>query len=217
MGVTNFSISVLEKIVDNYHPNSVVELGSQNLYTTTEKNPPFASTWYLKNGFTKYVCIDLAGDNNALKLDLSQPIGINTQFDLVTDFGSGEHCVQMEGYESVAFHDGYINSIYPTKVKNIEEGFYNFWLNKFNLCKTLGIIVSENPKTKSWPDHGYSYLTENFYYQLQQIASIRIIELGEHPASGNDVDGWNIFCVCEKTGTTFPSFEEFSKLDIHKY
>jgi len=149
MGVTNFSVSLLEKVVRRYNPKTVIELGSQNLYTTNEDPPPFADRWYKANGFEEYACIDLAGDNGAMMLDLGYPVYFGRQYDLVTDFGSGEHIVQMHLYETVAFHEKRIHSIYPTKIKSIEVGYYNGWLNKFNLCKKDGCIISENPKNRT--------------------------------------------------------------------
>jgi hypothetical protein len=237
MGITNFSISLLEKVIKepkhkslaDYKPTSVVELGSQNMYTGNEYQLCFADIWYKKNGFTEYRCIDLAGDNNAWRLDLSKPlpkmvtlhgdsnaVTNRMEYDLVTDWGCGEHIVQAEEYKPVSFHGGHINSMYPLGVKNIEEGYYNCWLNKFNLCKNGGVIISENPKSGSWPSHGYSYLTMFFYIGLCEIADLEIIELGENAASGNNVDGWNIHCILLKTGNTFPSFEQFSELQIYK-
>lgn len=229
MGITNFSISLLEKVVKDFRPRSVIELGSQNLYTTSDPNPPFADVWYKENGFTGYTCIDLAGDNRAVVIDLSHPFPtpeysiknaderpIIRTYDLVTDWGSSEHVVQMEGYHSVAFHDGHINSIYPTEVKNIEEGYYNCWLNKFNLCKVGGIILSENPKHNHWPGHGFHYIEQEFYEKLERMIDVEIVELGEHPASGNAETGMNVYAILRKTGNNFTALENFWSLPIYK-
>jgi hypothetical protein len=211
MGITNFSVSLLEKAVEQYRPKTVIELGSQNLYTTIEVNPPFADTWYRSNGFEEYACIDLAGDNGAITWDLSRPLPRFMEYDLVTDFGTSEHCVQMEVFESVAFHGGHINSIYPVEIKDIEEGYYNCWLNKFNLCKTGGYIISENPKTGHWPEHGYTYVDFNTYWQLSRVSGLYIVEIGEHPASGNTTDGYNIWCIMKKVENHFPDFATFKE------
>lgn len=220
MGITNFSISLLEKVIkeprhvslQHYHPKSVIELGSQNLYTTNEANPPFADVWYKANGFTEYACIDLAGDNGAIKWDLSRPLPEFMDYDLVTDFGSSEHIVQMRGgWRKESFHDGHIHSIYPKEIESIERGYYNCWLNKFNLCKMGGVIISENPKQKNWPEHGYTYVDFNTYWGLSRISGLYIVEIGEHPASGNAETGMNIWCIMKKVENLFPSFEQFSE------
>lgn len=213
MGYTSFTKQLVQKVLDNNKIESVVDFGSQNDYEFSSDKPPFISSWYEAKGI-RYVCIDLAGDNNALRLDLSNPlfpIGLPAAdpFDLVVDAGTGEHLVQMEQYESVAFHDGHIHSIYPTKIKSIEEGYYNGWLNKFNLCKLGGHIISENPKRNNWPDHGYTYVDFNTYWQLSRVSGLYIVEIGEHPASGNEVDGYNIWCIMKKVEDHFPTSEKF--------
>lgn len=215
MGITAFSISLLEKHID-INTKSVIEAGSQNLYLDMgDPLPPFANTWYEERGI-EYTCIDLGGDNNAIQKDLAYPVHLGKQFDLVTDFGSAEHVVQMEEFESVAFHEGHINSIYPKGIKSIEQGFYNCWLNKHNFCKTGGLIISENPKMGHWPDHGYSYITTRFYAVLTIMTDYEIVELGEHCAMGNCESGINIYCALRKQSDKFPSFEEFSALPIFK-
>lgn len=214
MGITAFDIKILEKYIKEYKPVNVIEFGSQNLYITSENTPPFSSAWYNEQGLY-YKCIDLGGDNNADKKDLSKPISIGRQYDLVTDFGFSEHVVKMEDFTSVTY-GGNITSIYPKGEIKIEEGYYNCWLNKHNLCKIGGLIISENPKTGNWPLHGYTYITQEFYKELAKIADYEILELGDHPAMGNDIDGWNIYCVLKKTGDKFPSFEKFTKLSIYE-
>jgi hypothetical protein len=213
MGYTTHTKQLVQKVLGNNKVESVVDLGSCNDYDIGGLKPPFISDWYESEGIY-YVSIDLAGDNDALPLDLSQPLdfemfSLQFPFDLVVDAGTGEHLVQMEEYETVPFHEGHIHSIYPTKIKSIEQGYYNGWLNKFNLCKAEGHIISINPKTGSWPHHCYTWVDINTYLQLSKISGLNIIEIGEHAASGNSVDGWEIFCVMKKLGNYFPSLEEF--------
>lgn len=228
MGITAYDVDLIERTLKQKPLiKSVMELGSQNLYVNGEKNPPFASEWYKGKGL-KYSCIDLGGDNLAYKLDLSSPLPndflnfkhedfISSRVaDLVTDFGTSEHVVQMDNYTSVAFHEGYINSIYPDGVKDIELGFYNCWLNKHNLLSIGGAMINVNPKTGHWPGHGYSYYTQEFYKELCKITGYKILLLEEHAAMGNVTDGVNVVCILEKTSDEFPSFKEFKKLDFRK-
>lgn len=216
MGITDFSISLLNKIIERFDPFDVLEFGSQNVYSSAYPGMPFASVFYHGKGLAYYDCIDLAGDNEAIRADLSEDLSalITRRFSLVTDFGTSEHCVQMEGYDTAPFHDGHIHSIYPVDVKNAELGYYNCWLNKFNFCKVGGIIVSENPKQGHWPSHGYHYITQEFYEKLSDMADLEIVELGEYPAAGNWETGMNVYSVLRKTGGKFPSFDQFSTLPI---
>lgn len=73
----------------------VCELGDQ-FVTQGEGAPYLAYKWYERRGCSRYVSIDANGANDALAVDLNLPIasrgsGLANRFDLVTDFGTGEH------------------------------------------------------------------------------------------------------------------------------
>lgn len=216
MGVTRFDIELIEKAL-LYKPDikTVMQIGSQNLYLEQYDKPPFMSEVYRLRGI-ECDSIDLAGDDGAFKIDMSYPFPITKEYDFVTDHGSGEHIVQMEGFEITAFHEGHINSIYPTKVKDIEKGYYFGWSNKHNLLKTGGLMLNVNPKTGHWPSHCYSYLTQDFYKELADITEYEILELGENCAMGNCESGVNVYCIMRKNSERFPAFKDFSNLDIYK-
>lgn len=219
MGITAFDTNLINKAL-TVKPDikSVMELGSQNLYLSGESTPPFANKLYKIYGIDDYHCIDLGGDNNALQLDLAFPIDHEETYDLVTDFGTSEHVVQMDGYSYTRFHGNYITSIYPDKVRPGQEinGLYWCWLNKHDLLKIGGIMINVNPKFGNWPGHGYHYYSREFYHQLVTVAGYKIHMLGEHAAMGNTEDGWNVYSVLEKTSDAFPNLKEFKKLKIYK-
>lgn len=215
MGITSSDVLLLEKALQIKPIKYVIELGSQNLYLdglNTEK-PPFASEWYEARELS-YFCIDMAGDNNALQINLANRLEDgHILFDLVTDFGTSEHVVDVAEFQSVAFHDGHINSMYPQgepKDHEIMDGFYAAWYNKHKLAKPGGLIVSVNPKTGNWPGHGYTYLDRNFYVKLAELMGYKIHHLEENPAMGNTANGWNVECILEKNqDAPFVSFEDF--------
>lgn len=207
MGITSFSIELIERNKGN--AKTIIELGAQNLYNQPILPAPYAHEWYLKNGFEEYDCIDLSKENNCIELDLSKPINYATypfmrmdredemieEYDLVTDFGTQEHI----GNNGI--HD--------------PEAFYNCWKIKHDLFKKDGVMINENPKTGSWPGHGFQYMTLDFYLRLAELCGYKILELGEHPAMGNVTDGWNIYCVLKKqNNNSFISLEEFKTLDF---
>lgn len=217
MGITAFEIKLLDKVIEQYHPKTVCELGSQNIYVDSNPQPPFASSWYiLEKGLERYVSIDLAGDNYSEKEDLSKSICWKDKFDLVTDFGTSEHVVQMEDYVSVPYHEGYINSIYPKGVKGIEQGYYNCWLNKHTLLAIGGIMVNVNPKTKMWEGHGYTYLGVDFYKELEAFSGYELLETGLNGAMGNWETGVNVYGILRKEYEYFPDFGTFKKLPIFR-
>lgn len=216
MGITLFSKSLIGiAVAANPDIKSVIELGSQNDYTSNAVKPPFANGVYKEFGINDYTCIDLAGDNYAIKYDLGKPITTHTRkYDLVTDFGTSEHVVLAADHVTTPFHDDYIHSVYPTVVEDALLGYYSCWLNKHNLCKIGGIIISENPLTGNWPNHGYAYLGKKFYHEFKQVAGYENIMEGLEPAMGNSIDGWNIWAVLRKVSDEFPTFEQFKELPI---
>lgn len=213
MGYTQFEIKLIEKYLPEI--KSVLDIGSQNDYTTSQENPPFISEWYKSKGI-EYTSIDLAGDNGSLKLNLAYPIDLGKKFDAVVDCGTGEHIVQAEDYPITQFHDGYINSVYAKNPICIDEGFYDFWLNKNNLLKEDGLSISVNPLTGMWPQHGYTYLGEDFYKELANVSGYELLETGLNGATGNWTTGTNVYGVLRKTNNVFPDFETFKQLPIFK-
>lgn len=217
MGVTSFEIERLEKIISENDIKSVIELGAQNNYATPEtKNPPFMSEWFERREI-QYDSIDLAGDNKSKKLNWSYQISYNKiMADLVTDFGSSEHSCQSDEYISIAFHDGYINSIYPKgqpSEEQIQLGYYYCWRNKHNLCKAGGIIFSVNPMCGYWENHGYSYIGPDFYKILCDSSGYELLEDGVVCATGNCETGKNVYGIMKKKKyDTFPTFYEFNFL-----
>lgn len=201
MGVTSKSIELIEKVLSLIEVKEVMELGSQNLFDKHYENikhdgqhstQPFASDFYEEKGI-KYNCIDLNGENSAYKFDLSKPIPFKEKFNLVTDFGTGEHC----------------------------QNIYNVFKNIHNLLNERGIAIRENPKTGSWQEggcngrHGYNYMTMDIYKNLCELCGYKIITLEEHPAMGNNIDGWNVICIYQKTNDfEFISEKTFNQLNI---
>jgi hypothetical protein len=218
MGITKTDADLIDLAI-RYRPDikTVCELGSQNLYRpgdNTEK-PPFANILYNELGISGYDCIDMAGDNGAIQKDLSHPINLDWRADLVTDFGTSEHVVQADSIRTVAFHEGHINSIYPNKKptdEQIRRGYYECWRNKHNLLNLGGVMISVNPKTGNWPEHGYTYVTKEFYLQLAMMVGYDLVWLAELPAMGNQ-NAVNIECVLFKKSDAFCSFDEFQNCE----
>lgn len=194
MGITSFSIELLDKIIIRFSPKTVIELGAQNLYNQPKLPAPYANEYYESKGL-KYKCIDLSKENNCIEIDLSKPmINKNLQkVDLITDFGTSEHISN--------------NGIFDA------EAFYNCWKIKHDILNVDGVMINENPKTGNWPGHGFNYVNIDFYSELIMLMNYELIELGEHPAMGNITDGWNIYCIFQKKhDADFISLEKFKTL-----
>lgn len=198
MGITTFTVGKLEKCILEHKPKNVGEYGSQNLYLDGQPLPaPYANIFYEKYGI-EYTCFDLSEENNCLVYDLTYllPEEFTEKFDLVTDIGCSEH--------------------YGRNGEHHIEGFYNSWLNKHRILKVGGKMYNENPKTGNWAGHGFQYYTQEFYHQLTEISGYEIIEIGEHAACNNYIDGLNIWCILKKMSNKFPTLEEFKKLDLKR-
>jgi len=194
MGITGHSLTLIDKAIihrsqaDGQTVDTVIELGAQNMYDKTydTERGPYASTYYRARGM-KYTCIDLNGENAALKLDLEKPISHDYQYDLVTNFGTSEH------------------------IKNQHSVFSTI----HKLTKVGGMIICENPKTGNWPHHGLNYYTQEFYKSLCKALNYELIEVGEDPAMHNRRDGWNIYAIMKKTeAKSFPTDKVFNKFGI---
>lgn len=205
MGITSFGISLIEDCLKIKDIKNVIELGAQNLYNQDKFPPPFAHEYYNVVGI-EYTCIDLNKQNNCLEIDLSKPFEITKQYDLVTDFGTSEHVGNTD------FCDP--NYVGNNLGKHDLKSFYQCLKNKHDLCKINGIILSNNPKTGHWPDHGFQYYSEEFYIELAKLNNYTIHKLGEYPAMNNTLNGWEIHCILIKNNENFISYEEFQTLPI---
>jgi hypothetical protein len=185
MGVTSFTLSKIELLIKEANVKSVLDFGAQNNYVQPKLPAPYMSEWYKERGI-RYKSVDLSGENGCIVQDLTKSFDLGERFDLCCDAGTLEH------------------------VLDLYQGFKNL----FNHCKVGGFIYRENPKTGNWPGHGVTYMTEQFYEQFEAISDIVIADLGIIPAMSNVIDGWNVYCLMEKTGENFPTLAEFKTLPI---
>lgn len=189
MGYTEFTKSKVQPLMRK--GMSVVELGSQQDHTMPRK--PYMNKWF-DIWEASYACIDLNGENDAMKLNLGELQLLDRSYNLVTNIGTFEH---------VAGPDG----------KFSWDASYRCWLNMFAAAYLGGVIYSESPQTGSWPGHGVAYLTTEFIYQICENADLEILDIGLHPACHNTKNGWNVWCTLSKTGPKFVSqavFETFN-------
>jgi hypothetical protein len=99
MGYTSFTKELVGKVIEQYNPKSIVDLGAQNDFSGPVLPAPYISEWYRSMGI-KYSCIDLNGENNANKIDLAYPFFLAGEKDgeatfvkpdIVGDIGTSEH------------------------------------------------------------------------------------------------------------------------------
>lgn len=146
---------VAPKLLADKKP-TVVELGNQTLKNTKARGevyaqlgvrspPPLTSTkdWYLSIGFDSYLAIDVNTERDAVAMDLNTDLGkeynFHTQFDLVTDNGTGEHVFNQ----------------------------YTLFKNAHDLCKVGGYMIHVLPFYR-WVDHGFYNYNPNLFPCLAQ-------------------------------------------------
>lgn len=176
--------------IDRYiKPNSnILIVGCQNIYSA-ENYGEIAQDYFRELGHT-VKSIDIYACNGAEVADLREDLKFGAIYDLVLQHGTVEHV------------DGAL--YWP--FKNIHEA-----------CKVGGIMIHENPETKSWPNHGQHYFDLDFYLEFCKLCNYELLENTREAAMSNTVDGWNISAVIRKIGNSkFPTEDEFNKLKINK-
>lgn len=133
MGITDNVYKYCQTYFDN--ADNILELGSQ-IYIKNRVN-----SGYFKNIFSHYniTSLDITGENNSLRLDLSKPLIHDKKYDLITNFGTTEHVSNQ----------------------------YECWKNIYNLLDENGIIISEIPEINSWSGHCKYYVDFKFFKMLE--------------------------------------------------
>lgn len=215
MGINDSGLRLLEWVFQRYPVKSVLDLGAQVFYQSygTAIYGSYADTYYRLKGVERYRCIDLNGENGALRLDLSVPQQLEPS-DLVTDFGTSEHVGAYTREDEVfavdALNDTWVQS---EGHRAGIEALYNCWTTKYTSSSLL--IVSANPATGHWKDHGHFYYTKTFYDVLCELTGMKVCILDELYAMGNTTSGKEICCVLDVRGSHWISLAEFTKAFEH--
>jgi SAM-dependent methyltransferase len=87
--------------------------------------------------YTKHVAVDLHGTKSALKHNLNEPLADIGQFDIMFDFGTGEHVFDVR----------------------------QFFANAHNVTKPGGLMIHGLPWT-GWIDHGFYNFQPTVYFDI---------------------------------------------------
>jgi hypothetical protein len=128
--------------------------------------------------------IDIHGKNRALPIDLSKESKERFEADLLTDFGTVEHV----------------------------SGLYNALLNCHNWTKPGGIMIHANPKTGTFPGHGVSFFTMEFWEKLAKAMDYQILELFEKGPYSDDNPDKEVIVVLVRSDREFITKEDFDVL-----
>jgi len=171
----------------------ICELGNQRMKWHPDL---IAKTFFLNNGATEHVSIDMNGHNGALRLDLSKDILIihpewKGYFDLVTNYGTAEH---------------------------VENGIYECFKNIHNFCKEGGIIINDGPPVTCCPWHSPYHYHVHFFTELAKKCGYKILMGDARVVVGRrrnqePKDRTLLICVFQKINNNdFITKEEFDSI-----
>jgi SAM-dependent methyltransferase len=141
MGYNKVTLEYAEDIIKksgfDFDGLRICELGNQRMVHFPESEK--VAKFYFESLGMIYTSIDWNGRDDALKLDLSEPINIG-QFDVVTNYGTSEH------------------------IRDNDQCFKNI----HNLCRKGGIMIHNLPKEGHWLKHRavYTRYTIEFFEEL---------------------------------------------------
>lgn len=150
MGILGVPLEYLHDVVRTLPRGfTVCELGDQ--YVTHDTPRRLAKEFYLEQGCSRYESVDGNG-RGTITADLNRPLDpFPGRFDLVTDFGTGEH------------------------VWNQHQA----WKTVHDLCRSGGYIVFDRP-TQGYRDHCYWLANECVWQDLAEANNYEIMRLEHH-------------------------------------
>ena len=185
MGVTSQTLDYLMILYSQIKFNSICELGDQQFLSCH----PFIEGshvrfFYEKRGI-EYTSVDINGKGGSIYLDLDKPKFLDKQFDVVTNIGTLEH-------------------------------IYNFYMglkHMHMLCNDRGFMVHISPVMNNWDEHGYNYVSTQFFKDLANKCKYALIDNRESPTLIGGQDSNQAYCILRKTSdSNFLSKEEFLTL-----
>jgi len=140
---------------------TVCEFGSQRYGGT--KGYSSVKAFYLGNGFTKYVPLDVNNAADVVLTDLNYPVEGLGQFDLVTNNGTSEHLWNQ----------------------------HQVFLNAHNLCKVGGVMLHVLPFTPYY-NHGFFNYNPCLFRDLATANDYEILvaRLGHRDGKRVDLGPW---------------------------
>lgn len=167
---------------------TVVEFGNQRYSSDNE----YGSTkeYYLDNGYTDYIALDINENMGAKVCDLNEKVDLGERFDLVTNIGTGEHlfnqAIVFENAHNLCKNKGLMLHIVPM-YPWYNHGFYNYnpllfkeiaasnnyRIDLFILADRWGNEASLGYKNGEWIGAGDLFNTKNWDVLLRHLVELR--------------------------------------------
>ena len=156
MGILSHPARLVEALVAKHLESgfTVCELGNQ--FYHGPQGEMLAQSWYERLGCGRYVSIDGNGHATVMA-DLNRPLNLDDigTFDVVTDFGTGEHI----------FNQAQV------------------WETLHDLCAAGGFIIFDRPKA-GWNEHCFYNIHETLVRNLAEANEYDIVHLETHGIEG---------------------------------
>jgi len=184
--IIDFEAEALRESYLSYVDIKMCEMGNQE-YKGKERMP--AKKYYTDIlGVVEHVSFDLNEQWGAVKCDLTEelPSEYYGRFDLVTNYGTGEHV----------------------------DGQYEFYSNCHRLCASGGLMVHFIPHANYWPGHGRYYFHQDTVWDFAEVFGYKILtykNIRLHDAQENTQ---GILVSYIKGIEDVPSKDDFSIIDI---
>ncbi len=169
-----------------YERIKILEMGAIEHKTPEPRMP--ARQWYLEQGAGKVVTIDLNGQNGAIPHNLEEPIpeDLHQRFDLVTNYGTGEH---------------------------VNDQFM-FFKNCHDACKSGGIIIHHLIHPGFFPNHGRFYYTQETVFRIARLCAYSILVMENYASAQGSREGLIIVAFLKRSASVFPSPFAFRRAKI---
>lgn len=184
--IVEFESNSLRYAYLKYSQVKMCEMGNQE-YKLEDRMP--AKIYYEeKLRVEEHVSIDLNKMWGALGYDMTQelPSQFNNHFDLVTNYGTGEHVGDQ----------------------------YSFYTNCHRVCKNLGLMVHFIPHEGYWPGHGRYYFTQDSIWQMAKVFDYKILNFQNIRLHDDQELSQGFLISFIKLNERVPNREEFAEINI---
>jgi SAM-dependent methyltransferase len=145
--IIDFENESLREAYLDYSQICICEMGNQE-YKGEERMP--AKEYYKNHLHVKeHISFDLNNQWGALEYDLTEelPSEFHNRFDVVTNYGTGEHVPDQ----------------------------YEFYANCHRVCKQNGLIINFIPHEGFWPGHGRFYFNQDTVWDMAEVFGYKIL------------------------------------------
>lgn len=183
---SDFETAIVNRMAWRYPDLRVGEMGSIEYKIHPRRS---AKSYYLETLAVKeHVSFDINSEWGALSFDLCKPLPslYHNHFDLVTNYGTGEHI----------------------------DDQYMFFLNVHMICRMGGIMLHDFMCHGAWPGHCRFYYSVDIVISLANVFHYEILGMQTQPKYSCKPETEICLAAFCKRKETLPSLNDFSRIGI---